>query len=142
MDQDTEFLNYIYQNAEMGMKTIDCLLDKAENSEFLEEMREERSRYGKFSDKAREQLEKAGNEPEEGKIWEEQMAKMMIRMQTLADKSPSHMAEMLVQGNTMGIIDMTKKLNEYPDLAPGVRALGHALKTFSQHNIDNCKYYL
>ena len=33
-------------------------------------------------------------------------------MNTLLDSSEQHIAEMMINGTTMGIIDMTKKLNE------------------------------
>ena len=35
-----------------------------------------------------------------------------IKMNTLADKSKSHMADMMVQGTVMGIVELTQLKNE------------------------------
>lgn len=39
----------------------------------------------------------------------------MINLNTLVNKTSSHISEMLIQGSTMGIIDITKRIKEYPN---------------------------
>jgi 23S rRNA U2552 (ribose-2'-O)-methylase RlmE/FtsJ len=70
-------------------------------------------------------------------------AYLSINLNTLADKTPSRISEMMIKGSTMGVIDMTKKLNEYSSSAdPDVMDLAGSLLSFEQHNIEECKRFL
>jgi len=66
----------------------------------------------------------------------------MININTLINKSPSHVAEMIIQGSTMGIIDVTKKLKEYKDANKDITALAQMLLTFEQQNVEEMKKFL
>jgi hypothetical protein len=66
----------------------------------------------------------------------------MINMETLADKSPEHIAEMMIQGSTMGVIQITRKLKEYNEADEEIKYMGEHLLTLEQQNIDECKRYL
>ena len=47
-----------------------------------------------------------------------------------------------MQGSTMGIIDMTRKLKEYQQADPEVRSLGDRLLEFELHNMEECRRFL
>ncbi|WDC83510.1 hypothetical protein PL321_12450 [Caloramator sp. mosi_1] len=66
----------------------------------------------------------------------------MINLKTLRDKSSSHMAEMLIQGSTMGIIDMTKKIKEYQGVEKETLDLANGLLQFEQKSLDEYKELL
>ena len=68
---------------------------------------------------------------------------LSINLNTLADKTPSHISEMLIRGSTMGVIDMTKKINEYaPSADRDILELAQNLLSFEQRNIEECKRFL
>ena len=69
---------------------------------------------------------------------------MGIQMNTLTDTTVSHMAEMMIQGSTMGITDMTKKVREFEGDGCPDRALrlGRDLISFEQENIEKLKAFL
>ena len=67
---------------------------------------------------------------------------MMINLQTIKDKTPSHLAGMMIQGNTMGVIDMTKSLRENQAADPPVLALAQDLLSMQKGNIEEMKPYL
>lgn len=69
-------------------------------------------------------------------------AYLKMNANTMANKSPSHISEMLIEGSTMGIVDITKKLNEYKGADAGVMALGKALLKQEQNNIERLKKHL
>ncbi|MNI90281.1 hypothetical protein D3C73_1477860 [compost metagenome] len=52
------------------------------------------------------------------------------------------MAEMLIQGSTMGIIDITKKIKEYKSQDQTILGLANKLLQFEQKNIDELKKFL
>ncbi len=66
----------------------------------------------------------------------------MINFNTITNKTPSHIAEMLIQGSTMGIIDVTKRLKEYKDVGQDILALADRLLKFEQQNVDELKKFL
>ena len=58
------------------------------------------------------------------------------------NKTPSHISEMLIQGSTMGIIDITKKIKEYPNADKEILELANKLLKLEQNNVEECKKYL
>jgi len=58
------------------------------------------------------------------------------------NKTPSHISEMLIQGSTMGIIDITKKIKEYPNVDKEILDLANKLLKLEQNNVEECKKYL
>jgi len=66
----------------------------------------------------------------------------MIDMQTLVDKSTSHIAEMLIIGSNMGVIDAIKNIRKYKLADPGIINLMEKLKAFEESNIILLKVYL
>ena len=74
------------------------------------------------------------------KFW----ASVGIAMNTMIDASSSHLAEMVIEGSTMGITDTTKVINEYendPECREAVE-LARKIVKFEQDNIEIMKKYL
>ncbi|MFR1215001.1 MAG: hypothetical protein ACLSCV_10115 [Acutalibacteraceae bacterium] len=65
-----------------------------------------------------------------------------IQMNTLLDSSEQHIAEMMINGTTMGIIDMTKKLNELEQPKAKEKEIAEEFIENSQAYIDMWKNYL
>jgi hypothetical protein len=62
----------------------------------------------------------------------------------MSDASSSHLAEMVIEGSTMGITDTTKVINEYesdPECREAVE-LARKIVRFEQDNIEIMKKYL
>ena len=51
-------------------------------------------------------------------------------------------AEMLIQGSTMGIVDLTKAMRDNPGAGAEVQALADRMVQFMQRNIEEMKVYL
>ena len=71
------------------------------------------------------------------------MANMGIKKEVISDNSDSHMADLLIQGISMGSINMEKKIDDYKDIVPGkdIRYAKKFLK-FEQEKIEELKKYL
>lgn len=67
---------------------------------------------------------------------------IMINIQTLADKSSSHIAEMLIIGSNMGIIDAIKKQREYKDAEEAILKLISELQKSEEKNVKKLKKFL
>ena len=55
-------------------------------------------------------------------------AKMGVKIQTIYDKSPRKIAEMLIEGSHVGVTDMTIAIKDAPDANPGAIALAQRLQ--------------
>ena len=63
-------------------------------------------------------------------------------MNTLADKSSDHIAEMMIQGSIMGVIDMSRSLKRYSQAESSVKKLGEKLIETEENNIQQMKGFL
>ncbi len=142
MDGNEELLNYIHQNSEMGIGTIEHLLVINTDDEFRKTLDSQMDEYKTINIKAAELLHDRNKEAKDVSSMSKVSSNMMIDMKTLTDKSASHISEMLIQGNTMGIIQMTKRLNEYGNADKKIIDLANRLLAFEHRNIEECKKFL
>lgn len=142
MSNSTQMLNDIYQGAQMGTESISHLIKLAEDIPFRKTLETQLAEYQNLQDSAEKML-KSANQPVEGVGG---MAKassyVMVEMKTLTDKSSAHMAEMMIQGSTMGVIQMTKDIKAYPNADPRVRKLADKMLATEQHNIEEMKRFI
>lgn len=78
-------------------------------------MTDELSVYRRYAKEASEKLGERGLKPKELPMTAKMGAKMGMVMNTMLDTTTSHLAEMMINGATMGIIDLEKKLNDGGD---------------------------
>lgn len=143
MNANAELLNYVYQNSQMGVESIDRILDLTEDKSLREFLKEQQKEYVKFHEKAREMLHENGYDEKGLNSFEKMRTYLMINMQTLTDQSASHIAKMMIQGSSMGITEALQKLHQYEDSAEKeIRKLMEDLKDFEEKNIERLKKYL
>lgn len=140
---NAELLNFVYQNSQMGVDTITQLLDIAQEEAFREHLHAQLKEYRQIHDKAAQMLETNGFNEEGLSAFEKIRTYLMINFQTLSDDSTSHIAEMLMVGSNMGVIDAIKNIRKYKDLAePDILDLMEHLKKFEENNVERFKKYL
>lgn len=142
MNGNIELLNYIHQNSEMGQNTLNQLIGIVEDNSFKEVLQSQFNEYKKIFDLSEEKIKEQNKEAKEINAFSKISTYMMINLKTLTNKSPSHISEMLIQGSTMGIIDVTKKINEYNSADKEILDLANNLLKFEQNNIEELKKFL
>lgn len=142
MNGNIELLNYIHQNSEMGQNTLNQLIGIVEDNSFKEVLQSQFNEYKKIFDLSEEKIKEQNKESKEINAFAKISTYMMINLKTLANKSPSHISEMLIQGSTMGIIDITKKINEYNSADKEILDLADNLLKFEQNNIEELKKFV
>ena len=142
MNGNAELLNFIYQNAQMGVITIDQLIYIVEDEDFEACLSAQLEEYRSIFSEAREQLNKNGYDEKGISTCSKIKTYIMIRIQTAKDHTPSHVAEMLIIGSNMGILDATKNLKIYQDVEEEIRNLMQRLLAFEEDNVQQLKDYL
>lgn len=71
-------------------------------------------------------------------------AKWGMMMNTMRDSTSSHLAEMMVEGATMGVNDLLKQLREAENTTVSERALrlGRDVCKFEERTIEEMKTYI
>lgn len=149
MDENTELLNFIYQNTQMGVETLDQLIpivgegDLGQCAEFRKHLHEQKKEYEDIRQQAEAMLLERGEDEKGLSALEKIRTYLMLNFQTMTDQSPQHIAEMLIIGSNMGVIDAIKKLRRYQGSADQkIVDLMDKVKKFEENNVERLKYFL
>ena len=141
-NSEYELLNKLYQNASMGITALSTVIPKTENTKLKSELETQLKNYQQQSQQIKKKFSELNAKPKDinpvGKI----SADASIIMQTAMDNSASHIAEMVIKGSNMGIIDINKKLNDIETDDAGILAHAKEILKCEQQYIDKLKSYL
>ncbi|MEG0895126.1 MAG: hypothetical protein RSE93_05375 [Oscillospiraceae bacterium] len=142
MNENIEMMNFIYQNAQMGQDTLTQLLKIVENKDFISLLQSQKDEYKTIFDECDQMINEMNSEPKGIGKMAEISTYLMINFQTLTDKTPTHIAGMVMQGSVMGIIDIIRNLKKYKNAKPEILEMGNSLLKIEERNLDECKKYL
>ena len=143
MSDTQKLLEFIYKNAEMGRKTVDPIKNMNNGQRFQETLDRMLSDYNEICTEADRLLKESGVPEASGlNIGEKMMTEMSLRFSTMKDRSISHLADMLLKGASMGVTDISKKLEEYKDADEGSVRLAKRLLKMNSDTIDEMKSFL
>lgn len=142
MSGNAELLNFIYQNAEMGVNTMKQILDRVEEGPMKDHLRSQLTGYEDFQQQARKMLNANGYDEKGISAFERIKTYLMINMQTITDISESHIAKMLIIGSTMGIVEATQDTRKYKDAEKDILKLVEKLLDFEEENVKELKKIL
>lgn len=140
-NNNIELLNSIYQNAKMGSENIAQLLPKINDQNFQSTLMNQLSKYQDIANQANKMLTDLNCSPKKCMV-DTLTSKACITFNTLTNTSTSHIAEMMITGNTMGVIDITKKLNQIPHCKEDVCNLCTNLIELEENSAENLKQFL
>ena len=109
-----EALAEIYRNAQLALQSISDILPAVEDERIKEELSRQHESYEHFSAQASILARDNGIELKDPNPMKKMMMWGSIKMSTLTDNSPSHIAEMMVQGTVMGITALKCTLGDVP----------------------------
>jgi hypothetical protein len=100
--------------------------------------------YEKYAADAKKVLDSEGIEAKEENMMTKMGAKMGMAMNTMTDSTTSHLAEMVIQGATMGMTDMRKNITEFSDsdVSPDTITLAKDIATFEDNSVEKLKKFL
>lgn len=137
-----ELLNSVCQNAEMGRNSIMHVIKITDDPPFRRALENQLSEYQKLYDSADEMLRQRGSEPDDSHTAAKMMSYMMANLKTINDNSPSRIAEMMIQGSTMGVVKIQKQIREYSGGDERVSDIADKLLKTEQANIEEMKKFL
>ena len=145
MNEKIELYKQIYQDANMAISTIkDMKKDLKDKDNKIKDVLDDLIiEYSSFEKKSKNTLKKLDSMPEKESIIAKFMANMGIKKEIGNDNSDSHMAEVLIQGISMGSINMDKKISDYENKVDDsdIKYARDFLK-YQEESIEKLKKYL
>ena len=138
---EMELLQYIYKTADMGCDGIDAVEKHAEQK-MLTELRREKKEYEQIRSEADLLIRKQGDEPAGVGMMAKWSSEMMSAGKMAVDDSRSKIAEMMIQGTTIGIVKTIRHLRDYDGNNDSARKLGQRLLKTQEANVETMKAYL
>ncbi len=139
--EDLEILNEINKGALIGMESLENIGDKLENSELKGVLENQYREYKSISNQIKDKFDEK-DKLEKIPMAMKLMNKTGIKFNTMVDKSSSQIAEILIQGNDMGIIKGRKLLNDSGNISEDTKNIVNHFISFQENNIENLKKYL
>lgn len=142
MDNNINVLDELYKGCDMGIQAIDMILNKMDNHDFSELLNEFKDKYIEHSTDIKELYKKyTDSDIHEVNTAEKIMTWYGIMKDTIFDESDSKIAELLINGTNMGIIEGRKILNN-KKMDKDVYYICCKFVKFQEKYLDKLKDYL
>ena len=142
MGNNVNALDEISKGCCMGIDALDFILNKAEEEDFIKLLNEYKEHYESLSKKIEDLYPKySDKEPHETTKMAKAMTWYGIQMNTLTDKSTSKLAEILLEGTTMGIAEGRKILNN-KNIATDIEEILDEFVNMQEKFCETLKSYL
>ncbi len=145
MNENEEVLEYIYQTSNMGMQSTKDLINslKGKDNKIKKILPEIEKNYEKYALETEKLLNKQELKAKPIGMMAKAMSKMNISKEMMNDNSDANIANMLIQGLTMGNLELSKHIDNYKEVADKkVIDLAKKLKKFGEEYIEKLKVYL
>lgn len=142
IDENTSLLEEIYKTTKMGLEATQLIIPKVHSKQLRQKITNQESDYQDIAAKAKQMLREDGRMPKPERAVQKAVLRGSIRMNTMLDQTPSHIAKLMINGTTMGIVDVTKHLNRFDGADTEVKKLAEDYIINEQKNIDELKKHL
>ena len=142
MDSNRYILNEINKGIKMGMDSISNVSEKVQDDRFKQDLKYQYDEYNKILNEVNNELTNYDDFPKELNPMQKAMGWMGVELNTISDKSNSKIAEMMIQGTNMGIIEGVKLLNQNPEADTEVKNVLNEFIKFQENTVEQLKKYL
>ena len=139
---ESELLQSIHQSTNMGREGIQSVLNYAKDDRLRQALEQQLVEYEKLAGASGKMLLERDEKPKETNPVAKASSAAMSAMKLMADPSASKIAEMMIQGSTMGIIEETESLKKHPEADEPIQQIARDMIQFEQDSIERLKQYL
>ena len=142
MDSNRYILNELNKGIKMRIDSISNVSEKVQDDRFKQDLKYQYDEYNKILNEVNNELTNYDDFPKELNPMQKAMGWMGVELNTISDKSNSKIAEMMIQGTNMGIIEGVKLLNQNPEADTEVKNVLNEFIRFQENTIEQLKKYL
>lgn len=134
----------IYKNVKMAGESIINVMPKVKDEKLKSDMTVQLSTFEAFASRAAKLLGKEGVKPEEENFLARMGAKWGAMMNTMMDSTSTHIAEMMIEGATMGVNDLLEQMRyaKSGDVSDEAMNLLQDVHDYEERVIKDMKAYL
>jgi len=143
-DAAKELMRAVYKNAKMGSEAVTTIIGKTKDARLREELTSQLESYYGFETAAKNKLLEMSAEVKEPGVLTKLPADISIRMSTMMDSSNSKIAELMIGGYNMGIVDIRKSMNRAQNegVSEDVMNIANGIMSFEEGSAERMKKYL
>ena len=145
MNENLELLMHIYQTADMGVYATKNLLEllRKKDNKITHVLEEELKEYEKYTQISETMLKKYDVDPKSSGIIAKMSSDIGMTIETMKDNSDPAIAAMLIEGLTMGTVEMNIKIDKYKRTnKKDILQIAHNLLEFQENEIEKLKTFL
>lgn len=139
-----EILQGIYKNIKMAEDAILDLMPRVKNEALKSDLTVQLATYEAFASRTAKLLEREGAKPVAEGALTRLSAKWGTMMNAMKDSSSTHLAEMVVEGATMGVNDLLSLLRDgrAKSVDEDVLRLAQDLCAYEERTVNEMRAYL
>ena len=140
LDENASLLNHIYKTTQLRLDAAQMILPQVWNEPSLRrQVERQKSDYLTLAEKTKQMLRDGGRMPDSERFLKKAVLRSSIRMNTFANRKPTHMAKVMISSTAAGISEMTKSLNRLDGAEISTKKLAEDYILNEQKNIDALK---
>ena len=139
---DLSILRELNKGVKIGMDSITFVSDKVGDEVMKDNLSYQYKLYNEILDETSDLFSKYGEVPNDSDLGTKMMNWTGVQFNTMTDKSNSHIAQLLIQGNNMGIIEGRKLLNQNPDADEDIKNVLNKFIKIQENNVEKLKTFL
>lgn len=145
MEENKEFLLILYEVCSMGKESTNKLLDviHSKDNKIKPLLISEIQEYEDYLQKTIKYMNQYDLNEKSSNLLSKLSTSIGINMEMLNDNSDAKIADVMIQGYTMGILKITKKLKQYDNLIESdLVSMAKKINKMQSKNIEKLKKYL
>lgn len=139
---EIDLLSHVYQTAEMGRDGIASVRRRAKDPKLAQALDRQMAEYRDLQSTAGDMLRARGIQPDGVGAMAKLSSEMMSAVKTMMDHSSTKIAEMMIQGSTMGVTKSLRTIRDCNARDGQVKDLADKLLKTEQANIEEMKGFL
>ena len=141
--QNLNILDEVNKGATMGMDAITFVSKKVKDKKFKKVLDIEYNKYEQISYRIKDLYSQYSNKnPHETNTMNKVMTWYGIQMKTINDDTVSKLAEILVQGTNLGIIEGRRLLNQNPKVSRNIKKIINDFVAMQEDSLETLKKFL
>lgn len=139
-----ELLEALYKDLGTGKNFIIEIMPKINDREMREDLTKHLDKYSEFCSRAESMLEAMGRSAKQKSAISRMGAKIEFEMNTLTDSSRERIAQLIIEGTTMGITSIIGLVRDYENSSCSEEALSLArsVVSYQEKIVEKSKKYL
>jgi len=141
-EYNVKAINDAYKNSRIALQSISDLLPEVKDENIRTELKNQYEGYEKITSKIATFMAENGLDAKNINPLKKAMLWTSIKMKTMMNDSKNQIAEMMLKGTDMGVIELTAMLNEKENLQPEIADLIKELLKLEEEYQERLKKFL